>query len=167
MLRIEINALPDGLHEQTVRPDAEAIGLDPAVFSEVEVDVRLDVADRRVLAAFDARAVATLACDRTLVEYRQPVAGSHTVLFVPPEVLPPGTEPDESVVPLPDDAPAIDLAEPVRDTLVLALPARRLAPGAETLDLPTVFGADLDAEGRPVDTRWDALRNLRDGDDAA
>lgn len=166
MLRIDVHALPDGLHEQTLRPDPEALGLDPEVFGEIVVDVRLDVADRRVLAAFDARAVATLECDRTAVEYRQPVAGRHTLLFASPSVLPPGAEPDEGVVPLPDDATSIDLTAPVRDTLVLALPVRRVAPGAEDVEIPTVFGADLDADGRPLDPRWEALRRLRDDDPA-
>ncbi|HLT47418.1 MAG TPA: DUF177 domain-containing protein [Rubricoccaceae bacterium] len=161
MLRIDIAALADGLHVQTLRVASEALGLDPAAFDEAVIDLRLDVAGRRVLAAFDVSSVATLECDRTLVEYRQPVRGSHAVLFVPPDQLPMGTD-DDDVQPLLDDATALDLTDAVRDTLLLALPLRRVAPEAEDAEIPTSFGAPTDAEGNPVDDRWEALRRLRD-----
>jgi uncharacterized protein len=163
MLRIPIAGLADGLHVQALRVDAADLDLDPAAFADVALDLRLDVAGRRILAAFDVRAVATLECDRTGVLYAQPVSGSHTVLFVPPDRLPPEAE-DDDLFPLADAAAEIDLTEPVRDTLLLALPLRRVAPGAEEAEIATSFGAPTDAEGRPVDDRWDALRRLR-GDD--
>jgi uncharacterized protein len=164
MLRIDIAALADGLHVQTLRVAPDALGLDPAMFGEAVVDLKLDVAGRRIFAAYDASSVATLECDRTLVSYRQPVRGHHAVLFVPPDQLPAEADggADADVLPLPDEATAIDLTEAVRDTLLLALPLRRVAPEAEDADLPTSFGAPTDAEGNPVDDRWEALRRLRD-----
>ena len=161
MLRIDIAALADGLHTQTLRVEPEALDLDPATFGAARLEVKLDVAGRRILAAFDVASVATLECDRTLVEYRQPIRGHHTLLFVPPEQLPPDGE-DEDVRALPDDATALDLTDAVRDTLLLALPLRRVAPEAEDAEIPTSFGAPTDAEGNPVDDRWEALRRLRD-----
>ena len=115
MFRVRIASLPDGLHQETLRPSAEALGLDPAVFSGVEVDVTLDVAERRVLAAFTARATARLACDRTLELYDQPVEGAHAVLFSAD--APMADEADDDVQPLPDDAQDLDLTAPVYDTL--------------------------------------------------
>lgn len=161
MLRIAIAALPDGLHTRTLRVAPDALDLDPAVFAEVALDLRLDVAARRILAAFDVSSVATLECDRTLVTYPQPVRGSHTILFVPPGQRSDDGE-DENVRLLPDDATELDLTEAVRDTLLLALPLRRVAPEAEDADLPTSFGAPIDAEGLPMDDRWEALRRLHD-----
>jgi uncharacterized protein len=162
MLRIAIAALPDGLHAQTLRVAPDALDLDPALFSEVVLDLRLDVAGRRILAAFDVSTVATLECDRTLVPYQQPVHGSHTVLFVPPGQFAPEEE-DDAVRVLPYDATEIDLTAAVRDTLLLTLPLRRVAPEAEGAELPTSFGALTDAEGHPIDDRWEALRRLREG----
>ena len=161
MLRIDIAALADGLHVQTLRVSPDALDLDPDVFDEVTLDVKLDVSGRRVLAAIEVASVATLECDRTLVEYRQPVRGSHAVLFVPPDHLPSEGE-DEDLRALPDDATALDLTDAARDTLLLALPVRRVAPEAEDAEIPTTFGARVDDEGHPVDDRWDALRRLRD-----
>ena len=60
----------------------------------------------------------------------------------------------------------IDLADAVRDTLLLAVPARKVAPGAEDVEIPTVFGAPTAADGTPIDPRWEALRALQEGDDA-
>ncbi len=164
MLPVEIHALPDGVHERTLHPSAADIDVDPETFADIVVDLRLDVAGSRVVAQFEVRATATLECDRTLVDFEQAVAGSHAVLFAPPEQLP--GEPTDDAVPVPDDAMVIDLSAPVRDTLLLALPARRIAPGAEALEIPTAFGVQTDDAGRAVDPRWDALRKLRERNDS-
>lgn len=160
MVRVSIVSLPDGLHEETVQSTAAEVGLDPDVFREVEVDVRLDLRDRRVLAAFTARAVARLECDRTLALYDEPVAGTHSVLFVPAGDPMLADSDDEAVLPLAGEATFVDLTEPVRDTLLLALPLRRVSPAARDLEIPTAYGGPADDE--PADDRWDALRALRD-----
>ncbi len=162
MLRADIAALADGLHEHTLHPDPVDLDLDPAVFRDVVVALRLDVVGRRILVGLDARATATLECDRTLEPYDQPVRGSHTVLYVPPEQVPDDAEADEGIAPLPADATFLDLTVAVRDTLILALPLRRVAPRAEDAEIPSVFGANLDDDGTPIDDRWEALRRLRD-----
>jgi len=165
MLPVDVHALPDGVHHRTLHPSAADLEIDPETFDDIVVDLRLDVAGRRIVAQFEVRATATLRCDRTLVNFEQPVAGTHAVLFAPPEQLPGGASDDALL--LTDEAATIELAAPVRDTLVLSLPVRRVAPGAEDVEIPTAFGAVTDDDGRPVDPRWDALRQLRDapGDD--
>ena len=163
MLRIDIAGLSEGLSTETLHPEADTLGLDPDLFSALEVDVQLDIAARRIMASFQACALATLVCDRTLDPYTQRICGNHTLLFVPPEQIT-GDEPDETLRPLLDDDDEIDIGDAVRDTLLLALPLRRVAPDAEDIEIPTVFGGERDAEGRLIDDRWDALRRLRDGE---
>lgn len=157
MLRVRIASLPLGLHEEVLQPTAEDLGLDPDVFSGIEVDLRLDVADGRVLASYTARATARLECDRTLALFDQPVEAAYSVLFTGGEMA---EGDDENVLPLAENAAEIDLTEPVRDTLLLALPLRRVSPEAEAAELPTSFGGP--AEGEPADDRWAALQALRD-----
>ncbi len=157
MFRVRIAHLSAGLHQETLTPSADELGLDPEVFSDVSVDLHLDIADRRVLAAFTATATARLECDRTLDLFDQPVEGDHSVLFsadTPPD--------DEAVFALADDAQELDLTAPVHDTLVLALPLRRVSPAAREAEIPTAFGGPSDDE--PADDRWAALKALRDSD---
>lgn len=159
MLRVRIASLPDGLHEETFRPTAADLDLDPDVFSDLEVDARLDVAERRILVAYTVRATARLECDRTLEPYDEPVEGDHAVLFSAE-----ATDADDDVRPLADDALEIDLTDPVRDTLLLSLPLRRVSPAARDAEIPTAFGGP--SAGEPADDRWAALEALRkDGPD--
>ncbi|WP_143537530.1 YceD family protein [Rubrivirga marina] len=162
MFRVRIAHLPDGLHQETHRPSADDLGLDPETFSGVEVDLRLDVAERRVLAAYTARATARLECDRTLDMYDEPVEGDHAVLFTADAPPPSEDEPDDDIQPLADDSLDIDLTASVHDTLLLALPLRRVSPAARAAEIPTAFGESSD-DGL-ADDRWAALQALRSGD---
>ena len=163
MFRVRIASLPDGLHQETHHPTADDLGLDPETFSDVEVDLRLDVAERRVLAAYTVRATARLECDRTLALYDQPVEGDHAVLFTADAPAAAADE-DDDVRPLPEDATDLDLTASVHDTLLLALPLRRVSPAAEAAEIPSQFGGPSDDE--PADDRWAALQALRPGDAA-
>lgn len=160
MLRVDISSLDEGIHEQTLSPAAGDLELDPEIFDKIALDLRLDVAERRVLASFDVRGVATLRCDRTLAMYQQPVRGDHAVLFVPPEQIPDDSD-DDALQPLPDPEKEINLAAAVRDTLMLSLPLRRVAPEAEQAEITTSYGEQVLLDGAPVDDRWEALRELR------
>lgn len=166
MLGIDTAPLPTGLHEMTLTPSAEDVALDPETFSDVSVEIRLDHEEQRDLVAFTARATATLECDRTLEPFDQSVSGSYAVLFVLPEHLDRYTTDDDDtgddVRPLPEPGAPLDITAPVRDTLLLALPTRRVAPGAEDEELQVQFGALTDSDGDPMDPRWEALKKLRD-----
>lgn len=158
VLRVHIASLSDGLHTEDLQPSATDLELDPEVFSEIRVALRLDVHGRRILAMFDVQASARLECDRTLGMYSQPIEGSHAVLFVPPEAADEvDGDNDDEVRILPDADTDIDLTEPVRDTLLLAVPLRHVSPAGEALEMQTTFG-EADADG---DGPWAALRALR------
>lgn len=163
MFRVRIAPLPDGLHQETYRPTADDLGLDPETFSQVEIDLRLDITEQRVLAMYTARATARLECDRTLELYDEPIEGDHSVLFTA-DAPPTGEdEPDDDAVqPLSEDATYIDLTASVHDTLLLALPLRRVSPAAEAAEIPNQFGGPSADE--PADDRWAALQALRSGD---
>ncbi len=158
MLQITITHLKPGTHALTLRPEAEALGLDPERFTDIAVEVKLERGADRILVRFTASATATLECDRTLVLFQQPVQGAYTVLFASPETVPEGAN-DEDVRILNPTDQEIDLTNAVRDTLLLAVPTRSVAPGAEQIDIPTRF-ADTDDD--PIDPRWEALKKLRD-----
>ena len=155
MLSVSITSLKEGVHDVELHPEADALALDPAVFRSITVAARLDRRGDRIMVTLEASALATLTCDRTLKLFDQPLEGTHHVLFAPPEIA----DGDEDVrVLLPADQ-EIDLTEPARDTLLLALPARCLAPGAEDEEIPVRFGEPTGDDA--IDPRWEALRKLR------
>lgn len=174
MLTVDITSFSSGVYHVERTPSPEAVDLDPEQFHDLHVLVRLDChRDRhhdRILATVDVQGAATLTCDRTLRAYDEALAGTHTILFGPADQV--GTESDafDEVRPLDPGAREIDLTDIVRDTLLLAIPQRKVAPGAEEEDIPMTFGGDGEAAGgesQDIDPRWEALRKLRDEGEAS
>jgi len=159
MLSIDIAPLALGRHSFTLYPEAEALELDASAFQDIEVGLELDRMDDRVLVTIHAEATATLECDRTLEPFQQDVEGTYQVYFAPPHFFGSAerAEEDEAMRVLPAGETELDLTQEVRDTLVLALPTRRISPKAEAMELPTQFGGG----GETIDPRWEALRQLR------
>lgn len=153
VVTVPLAGLDAGIHVLDLTPTAEAADLDPAEFRNLHIEATLDLGGGRCWVRFIATATATLLCDRTLVPYDTPVRGEHAVLFA--RDAEEATEDDEVYPFNPATDRFLDLTAPVRDTLLLALPVRRIAPGAEEIELPTTFGADPDSS---TDPRWDALR---------
>ncbi len=166
MLQIKIANLKPGIHRFELKPDAEALDLDPSKFENIRVDAQLDYHEERILVRLAARADATLECDRTLEEFSQPLQGEHSILFAPLDVAEAAAAQFEDVRALQPGDQEIDITEAVRDTLLLAIPARCIAPGAEEREIPTEFGKP-DGEQGAIDPRWEALRKLKIDDDAA
>ena len=159
MILIDIKSLEPGIHEYDWVPEAEALELDPHVFHELKVEARLDFHPSRILVTIHTHAKVRLMCDRTLVEFDQPVEGQHSVLFSGAE-LPEGMEEqDDGIIKLGSADEEIDLTDVVRDTFVLSIPARKIAPGAEHENIPLVFGATK-SDDSVVDPRWEVLRKL-------
>lgn len=161
MFTIEIGALEPGLHSLTFEPGALALDLDPEKFKDVEVGARLDVSERRILISLSARATATLECDRTLQQFDEDIEGFYSLLFAPPEFIDADDDAYDEVRPLEPGDTEIDVTDAVRDTIVLAIPARCVAPGAEEEEIPTEFGAPRGENA--VDPRWAALEELKSG----
>jgi uncharacterized protein len=164
MLTVDVSSLPTGIHHFEFDPSASEVELDPTSFEDIRVEAELQYHRDRILVKLDARATAELTCDRTLQPYEQPVEGHYSLLFGPPEMVGQEGEEFEEVRPLTPSDQEIDLTDVVRDTLLLALPQRRVAPGAEEEPIDREFGAPEDEEDEPVDPRWSELQKLRDDD---
>jgi uncharacterized protein len=164
MFTVDISSLSTGIHHLEFAPSATDVDLDPTTFEDVRVEAELQYHMDRILVKVDARATAELTCDRTLQSYDQPVSGHYSLLFGPPEMV--GQEGDEfeEVRPLDPTDQEIDLTDVVRDTILLALPQRRVAPGAEEEPIEREFGTPEDEEQDAIDPRWSELRKLRDDD---
>lgn len=169
MLTIDITSLSTGIHHLELAPSAEQVNLDPSTFEDLQVDVVLQHHRDRILVKLHATATAELTCDRTLQPYEQDIEGHYNVLFGPPSMVGQEGEEFEEVRPLDSSDREIDLTDVIRDTLLLAVPQRRIAPGAEDEPITREFGATEDEadDEEPVDPRWSDLKELRDGEDGS
>lgn len=165
MLTVDITSLSEGIHHFEFTPTATEVDLDPTTFEDIRVGAELQYHMDRILVKLTVKATAELTCDRTLRPYDQPVEGAYSLLFGPPSMV--GQEGDEfeEVRPLTPSDREIDLTDVVRDTVLLSLPQRRVAPGAEDQEIDREFGAPDDEEDEgDIDPRWSELRKLRDDD---
>ena len=158
MLRVRIAPLSDGLHTDALAPTPEDLDLDPAAFSELALDVRLDVAAQRVMLSYAVRAAIARVCDRSAEPFVERVEGRGTLVVVPPDAPLAAAAGDEGVLVVPEDEMTVDVTAHVRDTLLLAVPVRAVHPDFAEAEIPTRFGGP--AAGEPADDRWDALRGL-------
>ncbi len=159
MVRINIATLKEGKHHFQLTPSAEALELHPEEFEQIKIEVALDYRGEKIFVALEASAIATLECDRTLQLFQQPISGTYQLLFAPPGFVGKISEDWEEIRPFTPEEREIDLTDVVRDTLLLALPMRRIAPGAEDIEIPLQFGAPSEEE--EIDPRWAALLKLK------
>ena len=168
MLTVDIASLSPGIHHVEFAPTADEAGVDPSTFRDIRIEAELQYHRDRILVKLQAAATATLTCDRTLKEYEQPVADSYNLLFGPPEMVGEDGEEFEEVRPLSPSDNELDLTDVVRDTLLLALPQRRISPEAQDEPIEKTFGASPEEDDRgeesqddPVDPRWSELKKLK------
>ena len=131
------------------------LDLDPDVLGEVEVDIVLSHIGGKRHLRIQVRAMATVECDRTLRPFNLPVDGVHELVLIAPGEES-GAEQGIDCIRVPPGQDIVDLTVVVRDTLLLAIPTRKVAPEADGLALQTVFGAPP----TQPDWRWEALRQL-------
>lgn len=161
MLTVDVTSLSDGIHHLDFSPSAEEAALDPTTFRDIHVEAELQCHRDRILVKLWASATAELTCDRTLQPFDEEVEGGYSVLFGPPSMV--GQEGDEfeEVRPFHPSDQEIDLTDVVRDTLLLALPQRQIAPGAEEEPIDQEFGTPEEDEEKPIDPRWEELQKLK------
>lgn len=153
MLKIDLTE-PQGGQFELVASDLD---LDPEIFSSIQVNLEVKQSDDTLRVTIGVQSDALLECDRTLKKFVNPVRNSHELLL-----LRYGQEPNADVameqIELEPRQRVLDLTSIARDTLILAIPVRKVAPEAEELQIQTVFGAP--AEGS--DHRWSALLAMRE-----
>ena len=159
MVQVDISTMPAGIHEVVLYPHPDDLDLNEEQFCDIEARVRLDVGDQQILAVLDVSANSRLVCDRTLVPFVMRVNGSFTIVFTKKGID--SNETDESVKYLDSATRELDVTEEMRDTILLAVPLRKIAPEATEIELVLTY-ADNVAE--KIDPRWEALNKLKSED---
>ncbi|MCZ6704482.1 MAG: DUF177 domain-containing protein [Bacteroidetes bacterium] len=153
MLRIDLRSLEAGYHEISLAPAPADVGLEPDAFRNILVEVGLDYDGKKAFVSVKASAVALLICDRTLTKFEQSIKGEYSLLFSPTE-----EKAEDEIRSISSTDEELDITDIVRDTLLLAIPVRKIAPGADEAEIPVAFGAPADTD---YDPRWEALKALK------
>lgn len=158
MVQIDIASMSNGVHEVALNPAPGDLDLNEEEFSDIEARVRLDIGEQQILAQLSVSALANLICDRTLAPFTQSVNGDYAVVFARRPIE--EADADETIKPLDPTARELDVTDEIRDTLLLSIPLRKVAPEASDAQLVLTYGGEEDA-GVSVDPRWEALRKLK------
>ena len=153
MVCVSIAGWKAGKHEIELMPSMADLDLDEPAFSNISVNATLDLSARKVHVVLDVSADAHLVCDRSLDAYQAFVEGSFDVVFVAGDA-----DEENGLRGYERSNPVLDLTQDIRDTLLLALPIKRIAPHAQEWDEVQSFGLEEGA----VDPRWEALKQLKD-----
>ena len=121
-------------------PDADTLDLDPAVFSDICIRADLVREHGRRVLQLTAEADVRMVCDRTLDPFTARLTGTCRTLLQPPGGKASGQGYDE-VVAVERAQRRMDIAFLARDTILLAVPQRKVAPHARDIDLEQTFGA--------------------------
>ena len=154
MLRIDLRSLEAGYHEINLAPAPADVGLELDAFRNILVEVGLDYDGKKAFVAVKASTVALLICDRTLTKFEQSIKGEYSLLFSPTEE----EKAEDEIRSISSTDEELDITDIVRDTLLLAIPVRKIAPGADEAEIPVAFGAPADTD---YDPRWEALKALK------
>ncbi len=157
MVSIDIRSLKEGFQELEFTPTAEELGVENPAFRDIRTEIQVTVDGEQIVVRVYAEAIARLTCDRTLEDFDKRIKGIYTVVFMPESDIDDDAKGD-GIQPLPGKRDDLDLTDIVRDTLMLAVPIRKIAPGAEEMDIPTSFGESSESD---IDPRWKELEKLR------
>lgn len=162
-LKIRVSGLSAGKHEYSFRVPSADLQLDANFDAPVEVKVLLEKLPRQIIVRSQIATSAAFSCDRCLAGFRQPLASSYAVVYVE-DAAESGRFPPEEVRVVRVDATVIDLAEDVREMLLLSVPLKLLCR-EDCRGLCPHCGADLNAgehecAKRPADARWQQLEKL-------
>jgi uncharacterized protein len=160
-MKIQIAGLSEGIHNFRFREPVAEVGLGEEFHGEVTVDAKLEKSGRQLFLKADVQATGDFSCDRCTAPFSLPLQVVFQMYYVwdprEAEVL---DRYEVQVIPM--GLPVIDLADDVRQTLVLAVPLKLLCT-AECKGLCARCGADLNKESctcppEGMDARWENLR---------
>lgn len=166
-MKIPIAGMSNGEQELTFSAEAATIGLEEE-FSTVRVSAIVEKQNEEIRLDATIATEKRCVCDRCLAEFRLSLSPVYTMHYVFSEAEASRFDPAE-VVTLAPGTPSLDIADDVRQMVLMAVPLKLLCK--ETcLGLCPSCGRNLNegsCQCRPetADSRWDALRDLGSGQD--
>jgi uncharacterized protein len=164
MFKFFIANLQDGLSsaERTLLPEEFDLPADGEFQHEIRVRLEIEKVGRNIFILAELETAVAAICDRCAEPFREPLAEKYRMLYTSdPEMA---NEADESIFIIHETADEVDLTEPLRETLMLALPAKRLCR-PDCQGLCDHCGANLNevacaCHRARSDPRWEKLLSL-------
>jgi uncharacterized protein len=163
-MKIQIGSLSEGLHEYQFVTPIEEVGLSDPFHGEVRASVTLEKTGTQMLLRGIVRADGEFTCDRCARPFQLTVNTGYRMFYVAEGAQFEGIDPAELQTIAPG-AGSLDIAEDVRQTVLLAIPLKILcSEGCRGL-CPSC-GKNLNVEScsctrEEGDARWEPLRSLR------
>jgi uncharacterized protein len=162
VLRINISKLSEGTHHHSLKATPEEVGLDSRFNREVQVEATLQKTSRQLYMRAEIKTGGTFTCDRCLEDFQQDITQEYGVMFVSEQDAVEGD--GEEVQVISPDTSHIDLAEDVRQFVILGLPPKMLCR-EECAGLCQTCGANLnqgkcDCKNEETDSRWSDLQKI-------
>jgi uncharacterized protein len=162
VLRINISKLSEGTHHHSLAATAEEVGLDPRFKKELQVEATLEKTSRQLYMRVEVKAGGVFTCDRCLEEFEQDVTSEYGVMFVSDQNAVP-VDGDEVQVLAPDST-HVDLADDVRQFVLLDLP-RKMLCREDCAGLCPTCGSNLnqgkcECKQEESDSRWSELQKI-------
>jgi uncharacterized protein len=124
VLRINISKLSEGTHHHSLRATPEEVGLDSRFTKELEIEATLHKTSRQFYMRVEVKAGGTFTCDRCLEEFQQDISSGYGVMFVSEQDSVEGD--GEEVQVISPESTHVDLADDVRQFVILGLPQKML-----------------------------------------
>jgi uncharacterized protein len=173
---IQLATLSEGIHEFNFTVPAANIFSKEKIFSThfsdeirfeypIHIAVVLDKSSRQIRVRAAIATEHLTLCDRCAIEFLLPVHGNYEIIYVFNEQHIPAENEESEYVYLSEDKLQIDIAEDVRQTLLLSLPMKHLCK-EECLGVCTQCGKNLNHSScscnkEIIDERWSKLQSLK------
>lgn len=164
MFKLFIANLKEGLSQQERSATPSDLGFadDPDFQNDIRVVLDIEKVGRNIFVNAGVHTQINMICDRCAEPFTMPITDQYRLLFTSdPDMQ---NDQDESVLLIPESFDEVDLSEPLHETLVLALPFKRLCQ-EECKGLCDHCGQNLNektchCKTGHIDPRWNKLKTL-------
>jgi uncharacterized protein len=163
MYTLFIANLKDGLDRQESSVNPADLGLDEEEFAKpIQLHLDIEKVGQNIFVHARLQTELSFLCDRCAEPFSLAMSEQYRLLFTSdPDMV---NEEDESTFRISESTEEVDLTDPLRETLLLAMPAKRICRD-ECKGLCAQCGANLNettctCEKQQIDPRWDKLKQL-------
>lgn len=162
VLRINISKLSEGTHHHSLKATPEEVGLDSRFTKELQIEATLQKTSRQLYMRVEIKTGGVFTCDRCLEEFQQNISSGYDVMFVSEQEAVEGD--GEEVQVLSADSTHVDLADDVRQFVILGLPQKMLCR-EECAGLCPTCGSNLnmgkcECRQDETDARWSEVQKI-------